>query len=75
MWKEGSVRVNHSIFHYWVKVYETGSEFGIDGGKVSKLMLKRNGEIAANYDRGWDIRPVDEDTEYAVQIILKSENN
>jgi len=75
MWKEGSVRVNHSFFHYWVKVYETGSEFGIDGGKVSKLMLKRSGEIVANYDRGWDIRPVDEDTEYAVQIILKSENN
>ena len=43
MWKEGSLKVYNSIFHYWLKVYDEASQFGIDGGKVSKLMLKRNG--------------------------------
>ena len=74
MWKEGSLKVYNSIFHYWMKVYEEDSQFGIDGGKVSKLMLKRNGEIVANYDRGWDVKPTDPDTQLAVEILLHSEN-
>ena len=74
MWKEGSLKVYNSIFHYWMKVYETGSEWGIDGGKVSKLMLKRSGEVVYNYDRGEDVAPVDEETELAVQLLLHSEN-
>ena len=53
MWKEGALKVYDSIFHYWMKVYDGPSEFGINGGKVSKLMLKRNGRIVCNYDRGW----------------------
>lgn len=74
MWKEGSLKVYNSIFHYWLKVYDEASQFGIDGGKVSKLMLKRNDEIVANYDRGWDIKPADPDTQLAVDILLHSEN-
>ena len=38
MWKEGSLKVYNSIFHYWLKVYDECSQYGIDGGKVSKLM-------------------------------------
>ena len=74
MWKEGTIKIQNSIFHYWVKVYDEPSRFGIDGGRISKLMLKRKNEIVCNYDRGWDIRPVDEDTESALQILLYSEN-
>ena len=74
MWKEGSLRVNGDIFHYWMKVYDTGSRFGIDGGRISKLMLKRNDEIVYNYDRGEDITPVDENTTLAVQLLLHSDN-
>ena len=74
MWKEGSLRVHDSLYHYWMKVYEEGSRFGIDGGKVSKLMLKRSGVIAANYDRGWDVKPTDPDTQLAVEILLHSDN-
>ena len=49
MWAEGSIKIENSIFHYWVKHYEEPSEdYGIDGGRISKLMLKRNGEIAYN---------------------------
>ena len=41
MWKEGSLKVYDSIFHYWMKVFDTPSQFGIDSGRISKLMLKR----------------------------------
>lgn len=75
MWAEGSIKVGGSIFHYWVKHYEGPSGgYGIDGGRISKLMLKRNGEIAYNYDRGPDIEPVDKDTETALAILIKEYN-
>ena len=74
LWHEGSLRVHGSIFHYWFKQYDEGSEFGIDGGRISKLMLKRNGEIVCNYDRGWDVQPVDEDTQFAYEISVHTEN-
>ena len=69
-WQEGALRVHESTFHFWVKVYDKGSKYGIDGGRVSKLMLKRDGLIVCNYDRGWDVKPVDEDTELAKDIVL-----
>ena len=47
MWAEGSIKVSNNIFHYWVKHFEEPSEdYGMDGGRISKLMLKRDGEIA-----------------------------
>ena len=75
MWTEGSVRVRNSTFHYWVKHYEEPSEdFGIGGGRISKLMLRRSGEIVYNYDRGLDTKAKDEDTETALAILLKEYN-
>ena len=74
MWKEGSIKVGNSIFHYWMKVYDIGSVFGIDGGKISKMMLKRDGKIVCSYDRGWDVMPLDADTQLAYEILVQSEN-
>ena len=74
MWKEGSLRVNGDIFHYWMKQFDEGSEWGIDGGRISKLMLKRNGKIVYNYDRGEDVVPVDKNTAIALELLLHSEN-
>ena len=74
MWTEGSLRVRSSTFHYWVKHYEEPSEYGIKGGRISKLMLRRNGEIVYNYDRGLDTKAKDEDTETALAILLKEYN-
>ncbi len=74
MWKEGSIKANGEIFHYWMKQYEEGSRYGINGGRISKLMLKRNGKIVYNYDRGEDIEPVDENTKLAVETLLRAEN-
>ena len=74
MWKEGVILINHRGYHYWVKQYDEGSQYGIDGGRVSKLMIKRGGEIVCNYDRGWDIEPVDTNTRVALQILLYDYN-
>ena len=74
MWKEGSLRVNGDIFHYWMMQFDEGSEWGIDGGRISKLMLKRNGKIVYNYDRGEDVVPVDKNTAIALELLLHSEN-
>ena len=45
MWREGCLKVHDSIFHYWMKQYDEGSQFGIEGGRISKLMLKRDGPL------------------------------
>ena len=74
MWREGSIKIGEGILHYWIKQYSSGSVYGIEGGRISKLMIKRDGKIVCNYDRGWDINPVDEDTQIALEIILHSEN-
>ena len=74
MWKEGTILISGKGYRYWVKNYEEGSQFGIDGGRISKLMIKRGGEIVCNYDRGWDVEAVDEDTEFALAILLKDFN-
>ena len=75
MWKEGCILINHRGYHYCIKQWDTGSKFGINGGRISKLMIKRGGEIVCNYDRSWDIEPVDADTQIALEIILHSENH
>ncbi len=71
LWHEGTIGIpvtgskETKIAHYWVKAYDEGSEFGINGGKISKLQIRINGETVVSYDRGWDIEP-DENDEAAL---------
>ena len=82
MWSEGTIGIpdakdkgKYTVCHYWVKHYEEPSEeYGIGGGKISKLMLKINGTVTANDDRGWDIEPEDEPTQLAYMILLQNYN-
>lgn len=74
MWREGSIKIGEDIFRYWIKQYDDGSVHRIEGGGISKLMITRGGEIGCNYDRGWDIKPVDEVTESALAILMKDYN-
>ena len=70
MWKKGTVNVGGVVYEYHAKVYEEGSEFGIDGGRVSKLDMTRDGEIVCSYDRGWDVEPQEEDDVEALGHVL-----
>lgn len=75
MWHEGSLKVRQDIFHYWVKnIDEASDTFGLDGGRIIKLALKRDGIWACNYERGWDKKPMDENTETALEILKKEYN-
>ena len=77
MWSEGIIAcpTTGGKYKYWVKHYEEGSQFGIDGGKVSKLTIRKVGETRdlVNYDRGWDIEPEGE-LEAVYAIILTKYN-
>jgi hypothetical protein len=79
MWHEGTIGVpkgdgKYTVVHYWVKAYDEGSQYGIDGGRISKLTITVNGEITLNYDRGWDIEPEDEASQMVYAILLKEFN-
>lgn len=80
-WHEGTIGIpqkdgSSKIAHYWVKAYEEGSEWGINGGKISKLSIKIDGKWVANYDRGWDLEPAQEDEEAQIAYcILLNEYN
>lgn len=73
MWHEGSLKLS-KIYHYHVKQYDRGSKFGIDGGRISKMTVTRDGECVCNYDRGWDIEPVDPETLQAANILYTEYN-
>lgn len=53
---QGNV-TGHDGYTFRAKVYDVGSEHGIDGGRISKLQIHRDGKEVANYDRGWSTKP------------------
>ena len=82
MWLKGTIGIptnkatekEYIAVHYSIKVYDEPSKFGINHGKISKLELKQDGKIVANYDRGWDIRPTTKEAEIALCILLDQHN-
>ena len=75
MWKKGSIKIGNQIFTYYAKVYgEPSEDYGIEGGKVSKLEIRLGDFPVARYDRGWDIEPVTEAAQMAVAAILHNFN-
>jgi len=74
MWNQGNIKVGGSTINYWVKSFEEGSQFGIENGRISKLMLKRDGKVIANYDRCWDTMPIDSEAEAALALLMTKYN-
>lgn len=64
------------VAHYWVKAYDEPSAYGINEGKISKLLIKIDGKVVASYERGWDVEPneTDEQVMVAYYILLKEYN-
>ena len=77
MWSEGIIASpkTGANYKYWVKHYEEGSQFGIDGGRISKLTIRKVDETRdlCNYDRDWDVEPADE-VKAVYNIILDKYN-
>lgn len=80
MWTEGTIGIpkkdgGYKAVHYCIKHYdEPSEEYGINGGRISKLSLKMDGERIANYDRGWDLEPTCEEANLALCILLNEHN-
>lgn len=80
MWKQGAIGVKDSngrmvSVSYWIKHYDKPSEeYGISGGRISKLMLKQNGRVVYNYDRGVDVEPQTPEAETALAILIHEYN-
>jgi len=78
MWKQGQIAapISNTIYTYWAKVYEEGSEFGINQGRISKLTICKQGETRDlyNFDRGLDLPPANEEVETVLNIILAKHN-
>lgn len=75
---EGAVSVQENgkkvVCHYWMKRYDEPSDYGIDEGRISKLLISRNGRYTCNYDRGWDMLPKDEATRTVLAMLVKEHN-
>ena len=56
LWLSGHV-TKAPEYTFRAKVYDAGSEFGIDNGRISKLEVFHKGNEVINYDRGWDQKP------------------
>jgi len=76
-WKTGTVRgydknTGKGIsYRYDAKVYEKGSEYGINEGRISKLWIADSrGNTVASYDRGWNMEPATKEVKAALEIIL-----
>lgn len=73
-WKSGKVEANGRLYDYSAKVYDEGGAYGIDGGRISKLCIKRAEDECwnrpvASYDREWDVEPADADAEAALEAV------
>ena len=79
-WHEGTIGIsangNNRIAHYWVKNNVRRNNHNFNGGKITKLLIRINGETVADYDRGWIIKPDenDEPVQIAIAILMKEYN-
>ena len=75
MWDEGTLLIDGTSVKYWMKHYaEPSEDYGIDGGRISKMELRVGGRTTLNYDRGWDIEPEDEASQLACTVLMKQYN-
>lgn len=56
-------------YTFKAKLYDQPSKFGIDGGKISRLQVRKDGEQTLSYDRGWDQRPTTSEGREALRRI------
>jgi len=71
--KNSYVRGSYRGYEFSGRVFDRPSDMGIDGGRISKLTIMKDGAIEINYDRGWDIEPTQKNLAAYLEIIGKLE--
>lgn len=75
MWKKGTVLINGETYKYCAKVFgEPSEDYGIEGGRISKLEIRLGDFPVVNYDRGWDIEPETEGAQLAFLAVMRQFN-
>ncbi len=74
--KEGIIGIpnengGYTAVKYCAEVFDEDSIYGIDWGRISKLMLRQNGKIVYSYDRGLDISLQTTEAKTTPSILLK----
>ncbi len=66
MWVNGEI----NGYIYEAKVFDVGSRYGINGGRVSKLWIGSDNGVIVSYDRGWGIKPESEAGKAVLAAVL-----
>lgn len=78
-WVAGIAESDGTTYHFSAKLFDEGSEFGINNGRVSKLSIRKENDkslsgFICNYDRGWDIEVEDKNKPVYNSIMNLLEN-
>ncbi|WP_050763165.1 DUF7678 domain-containing protein [Roseobacter sp. GAI101] len=68
LWIEGSIMTMPG-YTFHAKLYDEPSKFGIEGGKISKLDVRKDDNLVMRYDRGWVVDPKTQEQKEALQRI------
>lgn len=71
MFSDGELLIDGVTVTYDIKHYQEPSIYGIDEGRISKMVLEIDGEAVAVYDRDWDVYPTNEIAKKALSILLE----
>jgi hypothetical protein len=74
MWSKGIIEIDGTKVSYEVKHFEEGSDFGIGGGRISKLVCLANEKTILHYERGWNKKPQTKLGKKAYKILKKKYN-
>ncbi len=56
LWIDGKI-TRMKGYEFKARLYDEPSNLGIDGGKISKLDVRKDGELVMRYDQGWAVDP------------------
>jgi len=62
----------HPGYTFQSKIFDVGSKFGINGGRVSKVTVKKDGKEVFRYDRIWIVKPKNKEQKAVLKQIMKA---
>ena len=69
-WTHGTATVNGAVYTFDVKHFDEGSDWGLKGGRISKLSIGNDEGYLVNFDRGWDLRPQTPETKAILKALV-----
>ena len=74
MWAHGIITVNEKTMVYAIKHFDKASDYGINGGRISKIMIQQNDAVLYSYDRGEDLAPRNDEARKALEQLIERYN-